>query len=65
MNSLADGGMAGTACHLMERSGGRIVCCLFLQELAELSLQARIPVPVVSLIKCWRFFHNRCFFHNG
>ena len=39
---LATGGTASAACRLVERLGGRVLCCLFLIELSALSGRARL-----------------------
>ena len=49
---LATGGTTKAAIELVEKVGGCVSACLFLIELEELSKNANIKAPIISLIKC-------------
>ena len=47
---LATGGTAEATINLVRKSGGKVVGCCFLVELAFLSGRAKLDVPVRSLV---------------
>lgn len=49
---LATGGTIKASTRLIKKVGGNVVGCLFLIELTELSANAGIDYPVISIIKC-------------
>lgn len=49
---LATGGTINASIKLVEKLGAQVLACMFLIELSELSKNANIKAPVISLIKC-------------